>query len=63
MRRSAAPSVRAAKKIKFCSPFLAGSKENTAGNLTSATTVSLAKESNPTDTNQVIFVSLHMNYS
>jgi len=53
MRRSAAPSVRAAKKMKFCSPFLAGSKENTARNLTSATTVSLAKQSNPTDTNQM----------
>lgn len=47
MRRSAAPSVRAAKKMKFCTPFLAGSKENTTGNSTSATTISLAKQSNP----------------
>lgn len=47
MRRSAAPSVRAAKKMKFCTPFLAGSKENTTGNSTIATTISLAKQSNP----------------
>ena len=43
MRRSAAPSMRAAKKMKFCTPFLAGSKENSTRNSTSATTVSLAK--------------------
>lgn len=36
MRRSAAPSVRAAKKMKFCTPFLASSNANTSGNSNSS---------------------------
>ena len=31
MRRSAAPSFRASKKMKFCTPFLGGNKADTAG--------------------------------
>ena len=39
MRRSAAPSVRAAKKIKFSTPYIAGSDANSSeGSHYSATT-------------------------
>ena len=47
MRRSAAPSVRAAKKMKFCAPFLAGSRGITTGNSTSAATTSVLRLSDP----------------
>ncbi|KAJ7372157.1 DNA repair and recombination protein rad54b [Desmophyllum pertusum] len=50
MRRSAAPSVRAAKKMKFCTPFLAESKEGTTGNSMSGAAISLVQQS---DQNQV----------
>ena len=48
MRRSAAPSVRAAKKMKFCPPFLPGAKENT---------ISLAKQSNPNQVRLQAYIS------
>ena len=52
MRRSAAPSVRAAKKMKFCTPFLAGNKANTAENSENSTTISLVSV-HQADPNQV----------
>lgn len=52
MRRSAAPSVRAAKKMKFFPPFVAGNKADTARNSNCSATNSLAFVQ-PANPNQV----------
>ncbi|XP_078362706.1 DNA repair and recombination protein RAD54B-like isoform X2 [Oculina patagonica] len=53
MRRSAAPSVRAAKKPKFCTPFLAGNRESTTGNSISTTTLVQQSDQNQVTSDKI----------
>ena len=59
MRRSAAPSVRAAKKMKFCPPFVAGNKADSARNSNCSPTNSLAfvQPANPSQVS-ILFTSV-----
>ena len=59
MRRSAAPSVRAAKKMKFSPPYVAGNKADTARNSNcSATNLpEVVQQANPNQVS-ILFTSV-----